>query len=72
MCGDTSETYASDSLGNYCQTPTKKYTYYLILKKINSMGVIFHALEEPFPIDPKASALKVLLSGVSCQSTRPS
>lgn len=72
MCGNNSETYeAGDQIGNYCQTPGKDYTYYLVLKKINSMGVIFHALDEPFPIDKNAAALKVIFSSLSSQLTGP-
>ncbi len=50
ICGDASETY-TDDMANFCTVPNKDYVYYLVLKKINSMGVIFHALTEPFPID---------------------
>lgn len=60
MCGDSSETFANDEISNFCQTQ-KSYTYYLVFKKINSLGVIFHSLDEPFPIDPQAAALKVLV-----------
>ena len=73
MCGDNQEDFnVNDTIVNFCGTPGKDYTYYLVLKKVNSMGVIFHATSEPFPIDRAASALKVLPFRCSWQSTRPS
>lgn len=42
LCGDQAYT-AGDNIQNFCQTPNK-YTYYLVLKKLNTMGVIFHAI----------------------------
>jgi hypothetical protein len=70
MCGDTSESYPNDDIANFCATPTKDYTYYIVTKKVNSMAVVFHALDEPFPIDPVASALKVYLDICSYLLTR--
>ena len=61
FCGDTKEVFGVDALSDFCSVPTTNYAYYLVLKKINSMGYIFHAIDEPFPIDPVASALKVLI-----------
>jgi hypothetical protein len=57
LCLDSSFT-AGDAITNFCNTG-KDHTYYLVLKKLNSMGVIFHAINEPFPLDLTASALKV-------------
>ena len=57
LCLDSSFT-TGDAITNFCNTG-KDHTYYLVLKKLNSMGVIFHAINEPFPLDLTASALKV-------------
>lgn len=53
----------ADNITNFCTG--KEFEYYLVLKKINSMAVIFHALLEPFPLDPVATALKVCPSPFS-------
>ena len=72
ICGDNSENFGTDTITNYCGTQNKDYTYYLVLNKINSMGVIFHALNEPFPIDKTASALKVYIVICRLQWMKPS
>lgn len=57
ICGDNVYT-AGDNINNFCNTG-KDHTYYLVLKKINTMGTVFHAINEPFPLDLTAAALKV-------------
>lgn len=42
LCGDV--TYlGTDDINNFCNTNTP-YTYYLVLKKLNTMATIFHAI----------------------------
>ena len=57
LCGDNNY-LVDDDINNFCKT-SKDHTYYLFLKKINSLGIIFHAINEPFPIDNNIVALKV-------------
>jgi hypothetical protein len=59
ICGDNAFT-VGDDINNFCNTG-KDHTYYLVLKKINTMATIFHAINEPFPLDLTAAALKVAL-----------
>lgn len=57
LCGDN--VFApGDSINNFCGSG-KDYTYYLVLKKLNTLATIFHAINEPFPLDLTAAALKV-------------
>jgi hypothetical protein len=65
LCGNTNFP-PGENITNFCSSGSN-YTYYLVLNKINSLAVIFHALLEPFPLDPVASALKVLLILFRCR-----
>jgi hypothetical protein len=69
MCLDSTFP-VGDNLNNFCNTG-KDHTYYLVLKKINTMGTIFHAINEPFPLDFTASSLKVPLYPFRTWSTTP-
>lgn len=57
LCGDNVFT-PGDNINNFCGSG-KDYTYYLVLKKLNTLATIFHAINEPFPLDLTAAALKV-------------
>lgn len=67
MCG-TQNFPEEDALSGFCNTD-RDYAYYLVLNKLNTMGTVFHALSEPFPLDLTAAALKVTSDSPRVQLT---